>query len=393
MRMNIILFLIPVLFFCSKKDGSKVSNDFFQEINSRNDSIELRWKNYINLDSYLIPFWKADTIHEEISQIIKTNDLAEGTLLFEASKILSVKSADLKKTFAEGKDFIYKDGKIILQPGSGIPFILKKDLLFNKEKTGWSMQGKLPGTFVLFTEGTFFRSKQISVTYIPKKSGSWKGPVPVFAKRSMPYTLKKLKSKEPFKIVFYGNSIETGANCSSYQNESPYMPSWPQLIVYKLRQTYGAQIRYTNKAVGGTLAQWGEDNVSKLIIPENPDLVIIGFGMNDGSAGVSPEKYRKTIKGIIDEIKTKNPKTEFVLIAPMLANPDAIQSNIQALYKPELDKLTGKGIVVADLTGVDVELLKHKNYQDQTGNNINHPNDYMSRWYAQFILGFLIDSI
>jgi lysophospholipase L1-like esterase len=392
MKMNIMLLLVPVLFFCSKRDGSKVCTGLFGGIKSLDDSIELRWKDYISLNDYLTPFWEADTIYEEISQIIKTDSLAQGTLLFEAGKILSVKSADLKKTFVEDKDFFYKDGKIILPAGSAIPFILKEDLLFNREKPGWSMQGKTPGTFVFFTESTFFRSKQISVTYVPKKLGSWKGPVPVFAKRRMPHTIKKFKSRQPFKIVFYGNSIETGANCSSYQNQSPYMPSWPQLIVYKLRQTYGEQIRYTNKAVGGTLAQWGKDNVSKLIIPENPDLVIIGFGMNDGSAGVPPEKYRETIKGMVDEIKNKSPKTEFVLIAPMLANPHAIQSNIQALYKAELDKLKGKGIVVADLTGVDIELLKHKNYQDQTGNNINHPNDYMSRWYAQFILGFLVDN-
>ncbi len=390
MKMNVMLLLIAISFFCYSKDDLKGSDVFFK-VNSPGDTIESRWKDYINLDNYLIPFWKADTIHEEISQVIKSNGLAEGTLLFKASKILSVKSADLETTFTLNKDFIYRDGKIILPEGSAIPFILKKDLLFHTEKPGWSLQGKTPGTFVFFTEGTFFRSKQVSVTYIPEKSKSWKGPVPKFSKRKMPNTFRKIKSDQPFKIVFYGNSIVTGRNCSSYQNQAPYMPSWPELVVYKLRQVYGQHINFSNKSVAGTMAEWGKDNATKLVTPENPDLVIIGFGMNDGSAGIPPEKFRETIKQMIDTIKIKNQKAEFILIAPMLANPDAIQSNIQASYKAELDKLETKGIIIADLTGVDIELLKRKNYQDQTGNNINHPNDYMSRWYAQFILGLLID--
>ena len=42
------------------------------------------------------------------------------------------------------------------------------------------------------------------------------------------------------------------------------------------------------------------------------------------------------------------------------------------------------------MTGVHKELLNHKSYQDMTGNNINHPNDYLIRWYAQFISGLLV---
>lgn len=131
------------------------------------------------------------------------------------------------------------------------------------------------------------------------------------------------------------------------------------------------------------MAQWGKDNATKLVTPENPDLVIIGFGMSDGSTGIPPEKFRETIKQTINTIKIKNRKAEFILIALMLANPDAIQSNIQASHiRLNWITLPPKEIVIADLTGVDIELLKHKNYQNKTGNNINYPNGYMSRWYA-----------
>ena len=390
--MRIILILIAIISFWGVENQTKGNSMVCQGVKAPKDSLESRWKGYINLDHYLIPFWNADTIYDEISQVIKTRNGSEGTLLFNVSKILSVRSADLKRVYVIDKDFTYHDDKIVLTPASSIPFLATGDLLFNAEKPGWSMPGKVKGTFVLFTEGTFFRSKQISVTYIPKRTLKWEGPVPIFAKTTLPNTIKKLKNKKPLKVVFFGNSIETGANSSAFQSQSPYMPSWPELIVYQLQHVYGKKVIFSNKAVAGTMASWGKDHANELVVPENPDLMIIGFGMNDGSAGVLPEKYKEDIEGILERVRSKNPRAEFILIAPMLANPNSIQSNIQSLYKAELDEIAQqqKGVAVADLTGVTIELLNHKNYQDLTGNNINHPNDYLSRWYAQNILGLLV---
>jgi len=347
--------------------------------------IEARWKNHINLKSYLNPFWKTDTITDEIIQIIKDGDIASGPLLFKARKILSVRSADLSKIFLEGKDWIYENGRIKLTNHSNIPFIKQEDLVFKTLKKDWSMEGKKKGEFVLFNEGTYFRSMQISITYMPDRSKKWLGPLPKFSGQSLKLTLQKLTNKEDLKIVFYGNSIETGANSSGFQNQSPFMPSWPELIIYNLRETYQGKIGYSNQSVGGKLAKWGLENVATAVLPENPDLVIIGFGMNDGTFGVQPEVYRAQVSGIMKAVLAENPKAEFILISPMLANPYATQSKIQSLYKAELQKLIRKGVVLADLTGTHQELLKHKTYQDMTGNNVNHPNDYLSRWYAQII--------
>lgn len=107
--------------------------------------------------------------------------------------------------------------------------------------------------------------------------------------------------------------------------------------------------------------------------------------MNDGTFGVKPEVYRTQVSGIMNAALAKNPNVEFILISPMLANPYGTQSKIQSLYKAELQKLVRKGVVLADLTGTHQELLKYKTCQDMTGNNVNHPNDYLSRWYAQII--------
>ena len=192
------------------------------------------------------------------------------------------------------------------------------------------------------------------------------------------------------KIVFYGNSIETGANSSAFLNRPPFMPGWPELIVYNLREYYSAQVDFSNQSVGGMLAQWGADKAAERVVPQKPDLVIIGFGMNDGTFKVSPEKYSDNIKRIIATVREQHPSTEFILIAPMLANPHATQNGLQALYKAELVKLTGNGVAIADITSLHRYLLQKKSYQDMTGNNVNHPNDYLARWYAQFITALLI---
>ena len=84
------------------------------------------------------------------------------------------------------------------------------------------------------------------------------------------------------------------------------MPSWPELVIGKLRRSYSGLIRFNNQSVGGMLAQWGQDKAAELVVPQKPDLVIIGFGMNDGSAKIPPEKYRQNIKSIMDSVLLSN---------------------------------------------------------------------------------------
>jgi hypothetical protein len=97
------------------------------------------------------------------------------------------------------------------------------------------------------------------------------------------------------------------------------------------------------------------------------------------------------MKIMIDAIKANNPNAEIILISTMVANPESIVDQLQETYKPVLDAFAGEGIVVADITAMHKELLKTKKYQDMSGNNINHPNDYLARWYAQYISGMLIN--
>lgn len=350
-----------------------------------------KWTDYVDLKKYLQPFWIADTIYDEAIQPIQKGDgNAEARLLFPAKKILSVKDTYLKKEYQKGKDWTYGNGKIVLTKKTSIPFFTKDELFFKNKKDGVSMESNTAGHYILFSEGGLLQSRQLAVTYVKEKAARWNGKVPMYAAQQLPVTLSKLKSGKPVKVVFYGNSIESGANSSNTLNQSPYLPTWPEMIIHNLRNHYAGDISFKNKSKGGMLASWGLENAAGLLNPENPDLVVIGFGMNDGTFKIEPAVFIEQIKGIIKTVKAANPSCEFIVVATMLANPDAIQSQIQKSYHQPVLSLEGSGVAIADMTSIHEELLRHKAYQDMTGNNVNHTNDYLARWYAQVVSALLI---
>src|SRR5690606_4271832 len=172
---------------------------------------------------------------------------------------------------------------------------------------------------------------------------------------------------------------------SGVQHVPPYMPNWTELFIYRLRKHFGGPISYSNMAVGGKTAAWGAEEAESRVCAHDPDLVVIGFGMNDGTARVAPDRFVEQIVSIMDQVRRRRPACEFIVITPVLANPDAIHHQIQAEYRQPLLALSKTGVAVADITYWHRWLLTHKSYQDMTGNNINHPNDYLARWYAQVL--------
>ena len=355
------------------------------------DTLDRHWPRYISLDQYLQPFLTADTIYDELVMPLSDgNSLPNGKLLFPVKTILSVRDAYLGQTFEEGKDWVWEGQRLILTDSSRIPFFREQDLVYSEKQEGYSQPGKLPGTYVLFSEGELFHAKQLAVTYLPDRSGeSLHRRLP--HSEHLPRTLQKLQAHKPLHVVFYGNSIETGANSSGVQHVPPFMPNWTELFIYRLRQHFGGKISYSNQAVGGKTAAWGVEEVDSRVSAQHPDLVVIGFGMNDGTFKVAPEEFVGQIKAIMDHVSRDNPTCEFIVITPMLANPTAIQHQVQLAYRNPLLALSKRGVAVADMTYWHQWLLTHKAYQDMTGNNINHPNDYLARWYAQVLIALLIE--
>ena len=358
------------------------------------DTIDLHWPKYISLDDYLIPFTQTDTIINEIILPIKDGDEKPfAQLLFSPEKILSIKDVYLEKEYYIGENWIINGRKIILPDNSKIPYLKDSELHSINEKKGMSLPSKKEDHFVLFSEGNLFPSYQLSVTYIPNRiDSSFSFPKTMVKKNNgnLNKTISKLEKGQSIKILFYGNSIEVGGNSSGFKNVKPYMPNWTQLVVHNLRKKFHSTITYKNQSVGGKTANWGLKNADDLVASENPDLVVIAFGMNDGTQKVPVFDFINQIKGIMKIVNLKNPDCDFILVSPMLANPLSVHSQIQEDYRYPLWELSQDGVAIADITVWHKWLLKHKFYQDMTGNNINHPNDYLARWYAHIVSEILI---
>jgi lysophospholipase L1-like esterase len=244
-------------------------------------------------------------------------------------------------------------------------------------------------------EGRFYHSKQLAVTY-RHAANCWNGPQSR-ASSQLPATRAKLASASAVKLVIFGDSISVGYNASGFASPefgltptAPYLPTWAELVAKQLRAHYGVEVELSNGSVSGTTSRWAVQNVHAAVSEHRPDLAVIAFGMNDGSAGIPADEFQANIQALIDDVRAANSACEFILVSPMLANPLWSSAGDQRQYLVGLEALAkAPGIALADLTRTHAKLLERKRYVDMTGNGLNHPNDFLIRWYAQHIAGLL----
>ena len=342
----------------------------------------------------LTPFWNTSTMKGESLFFIREDpgQPACASLLFSPDKIISVMSATEETVFEEGRDYLMESGSriITLTENSRIPDKTSEEM-YPPKGSPQSING-YRGTDknLFFSEGHVFHDLQVSVTYTHR--GSWKGYVPKFSGGILTAIIDKLKKQREINLLLFGDSISSGANASGVTNAPPFMPHFGELLKLNLEAVYGAKINFKNFSVGGKTSEWGLNNIWK-IIRENPDLVIIAFGMNDASRRLSPEKFASNIQTMIDAVRMSKPDAEFILVATMTGNEEWKYSSpeLYPAYRDAMKKICTGGIVLADMTTMWTELLKHKKFADITGNGVNHPNDFAHRIYASVLLSLLVE--
>ncbi len=345
----------------------------------------------------LSPFWRATEIREPLFFIQGTHEeRPKCGLLFKPKEVLSLRSATQEITFAEGKDFTVKpaESAIELTAESKIPVTTLEQLYplmtSNLPKIPRQAGDKTRGIF--FGESAQYHKLQVEVTY-RFEPGQWKGPAPKYAGESLPKTIAKLQSKQPFTLMLCGDSISAGANASLMTKVPPGCPAYGELTALALEHHFGNKVTFINHAVGGWtsgngLQQAKDQHIGKA----KPDLVLIAFGMNDvfqRNAAV----YQENIRNLIETIRADSPDTEFILVASMLGNSEwGMPMEQFPLYRDALAKLCGPGIALVDMTAMWEALLKRKTFYDLTGNGVNHPNDFGHCVYAQSVLASLIEA-
>lgn len=378
---------------------------------------------------YLQYYWDSNITYNESAMIVRNADgtLDKVKLLFNVDEIISVRSADLQTKYAEGVDYEIQDGKLVVLEDGNIP-ILNYDKMYFETNPGEAGSGNtvegnenveafptVDGKYEIYEEAGILYQHQIAVTYYHKDKGNY--TVPMGQSREFDGLIGKLERGESVNIVCLGDSISNGSSASGFFSNklNPAMPSYFGLVgdyikaKYRYQRVYlyedpthyvadkenePTRIKMTNFSVGGKDSYWGVTQAAA-VAAKNPDLVILGFGMNDGSAYTGETAYYNNMLSMITEIRKTNPDCEFLVLSTMLPNAKicykeggpSIYGN-QEKYLPKLQKLAQEeaGVALADITTLHKEYLGVKNYRDMTGNNVNHPNDFLMRLYAQTIV-------
>lgn len=371
--------------FCGCSSGSKTGEG------SGNKEIEqvADFTKY-DLDVYMKPIWSGEIVYNETVMLVGRGDYAP--LLYPATEILSVRSFDLQKEYVRGVDYEYDEELgAIIRGSDSIPHIPTQIYYPSQAIEGGTFPCTAEGrAYIKFAEGSYFSSKQLAITY--RHGGQVCVEKPNCQKEAFSATLEKLQNNEPVKILFYGDSITVGANSSGFVDYAPHADTWPQMVFNSLVKKYGAtNAEYVNTAVGGWTSQNGIDHLQEKVLAHNADAVFIGFGMNDAS--LSPSTHAWQMKKMIDSIKESNPNVEICLISTMLPNQEVEgfyrqQYAFEAEYEKLIAQYHEKGdtqICLAPVTTMHKAILEKKRYYDMTGNNVNHPNDFMARVYAQTV--------
>lgn len=352
---------------------------------------------------YLRYYWDGDIVYNESAMLVKNKDgtLDPVKLLYDIERIVSVRSADLTERYTENVDYKVEDGKLIILPDGSIPVMEYGDMYFDAKPEVGEIgvsdgNGYFPtvdGKYEKYEEAGVLYRHQIAVTYTHKHEKKY--TVPPTQSQKFKLFLGKLAKGERVNIAVLGDSISDGCSASGFWKLEPYTPDYFGMLGDYIRTKYAhADVQAVNYSVGGMNSCWGVTQTDK-VAALRPDLVILGFGMNDGSSYIDEKDYYANMLQTVDGIRKANPDCAFVVLGTMLPNEKicrkeggpSIRGN-QEKYLTALRRLSKErtGVAVADITTLHKEYLRVKKYRDMTGNNVNHPNDFLVRLYAQTII-------
>jgi len=348
-----------------------------------------------DLETYVKPIWEGDTIYYETVLFVGEEDCAP--LLYPIDEVIGVYNYGLDVEYNKGVDFDIIDGKIKRIKGGTAPFCPIDDYYLEeqaqyaigiKNNRETAPSGK---KFFNFGEKDSFSKYQIAVTY--KHSGDNKSLVPTEKSKRFANFIRSIKEGKG-SVIFYGDSITFGCNSSGTPmggNVKPFAEPFTVMVHKKLQSIFGVKIGYENTAVGGWSTLEGINAFEEKVLNKNYDLLVLAFGMNDGRTELAT--YLERTEKMVLDFKKKNPDGEVLLVSTTYPNTESDWVRNQPHFAKELYKLEEKYsfVSVADMTKMHYCLLETgKRYRDMTGNNVNHPNDFLARIYAQVILKTIV---
>lgn len=298
----------------------------------------------------------------------------------QARPSLRVRSTYLQNSntiaYLEGRDYVvdYAAGTIRRTASSRLPDF-RENMLFGQDEFDHS---KFPG----FGNGKFFAY----IDYNLAEPVAW--PIQSTQAKFLGTTLQKLRVGEPLKIVAFGDSITAGGDASH-----------PDLVFWKrwadeLSKSYPrAKVTAVNGATGGDTTAQGLERLQTKVLAERPDLVLIGFGMNDHNVppfGVALPQFEQNLRQMIARVRQET-TAEIVLFSAFPPNPKwKFGSHRMETYAAATARVAAEtSCAFADVFTNWQLLAERKKPEDLLGNNINHPNDF-GHWIYFRVLSAMI---
>lgn len=358
------------------------------------------------------------TSRKETVMFIDKGDIK--SLLFPINSIVSVTSYDGAIVYEEGKDYIVEDGRLKVTENSAINVITSAKY-YNYTGSMITLDGK-----PIYWGESMIKQWQVSVTYT--HDDVWDGYLQESQLEIYRDFVQKLVNGEDVTVFFYGDSITWGACCSFAEGDEPRQGAYAMLFTEALADLFGYTVKYintgltasmpchtvpttdyvagdrgtityVNTAIGGWTSADGVKNynafVKKQVEKYGCDLLVLAFGMNDDN--ISASTTASNMKRIADSLFTIKPDAAVMFISSMSphngtnwdhASIKAQEDQLIAMAKKLQNK--GHACAVACMNSVSLSVLEHKTFNDYSGNNINHPNDWFYRVYAQTMLQTLI---
>jgi acyl-CoA thioesterase-1 len=244
------------------------------------------------------------------------------------------------------------------------------NVLFGKKDFN---QGEFPG----YGNGKFF----VYVDYEFEKPLRLTTPVDVTV--LLPKTIEKLKSGEPMKVIAYGDSITAGGEASSPELQFP-----ARYVEHLTKMFPQAKIALENGATGGDNTVNGLARLDEKVLTRSPDVVLVGFGMNDHNipdvGGVAIPAFKKNLEQMVNRIREQT-GAEVILLSAFPPNPQwHFSSHSMEKYAEATKAAAGDcKVAYADVFGAWKPVLERKDPSSLLANNINHPNDFGHWLYLQ----------
>ena len=392
---------------CGPVDASSSSSSS-SEVITETETSKLQTVETYNaeaLDKYMNPIWQTSEIYDEGGVVV--GETGEIQLLRTPVKnSVTVRSIHFEETYREGIDYIVDGNKIRRIATGSMPYFKYEEYYFDEPykrnhllcdpaKAEIEYEGE---KYLYYSEGADGVKNYVAITY--RTVDSYNQFIPQ-GDASAQNFIDKVKTDKKATVMFYGDSITEGSCASSTVfggAVNPYLPKWSELVCEWLSTNYDADITHLNKAQGGWTTKQGLDNFmsESLVGPylDQIDLMVIAFGANDPR--ISDEDYKAQIKGMMDMYLASRPDGSIMLVSPFVFNQQTSnwfinQYRFEGLLEQVKAEYAEKGITNKVSVAKVYSFFKGicdtgKRSRDYLGNNINHPNDYGVRIYAQVAL-------